>query len=40
MEFLIFIVALGVLALAADIHEKYHERLMAQPKTIKEIVYV
>ena len=39
MEFLIFIVSLGVLALAADIHEKYHERQMAKPKHFKETIY-
>ena len=39
MEFLIFICALGVLALAADIHEKYHERQMAGPRNWRETVY-
>ena len=39
MEFLIFIVALGVLALAADMHEGYHQRQMVKAKHFKETIY-
>jgi hypothetical protein len=39
MEFLIFILGLGALVLASDIHEKYHERQMAKAKHFKETIY-
>jgi hypothetical protein len=39
MEFLIFILGLGAIALAADIHEKYHERQMVKAKHFKETIY-
>lgn len=39
MEFLVFILGLGVLVLASEIHEKYHERQMAKQRHFKETVY-
>ncbi|QNO00369.1 hypothetical protein QGX21_gp028 [Pseudomonas phage phiPsa315] len=43
MEIFMFILGLGVLALLADVHEKYHERKMNRqmhgPKNWRETVY-
>lgn len=39
MEFLIFILALVMIAACSDAYDKYHERQMAQPKHYKETIY-
>jgi hypothetical protein len=39
MEFLLFILGLAALALAADVHEAYHKRQMAKQKHFKETIY-
>lgn len=41
MEWLfVFILGIGVLGLLDDVHTKWHERMMVQPKHYKETIYV